>query len=145
MRILSVDPGSSVGWCVVDTDSPRELFQYGQLTPADFVFAWHDLLVTVREVVCEKFIISKRTLIAQGQGVQDTLDVEGWLRLECWRRGISFTTQRNGDVLAFSTDEKLKALGWWDLKQARSNRDVRSACRHMLKYLVDHGFVIPVA
>lgn len=142
--ILSVDPGSSVGFVTVNTDEPLKLIMAGQLPPSDFVAWVHDILVAIDEVVCEKFIISARTLKSLGSGVQDTIDVEGWVRLECGRREIPFTDQRNGDVLAFATDEKLKALDWWDLGQTRSNRDVRSAARHMLKYLVDHGYLKPV-
>jgi hypothetical protein len=143
--ILSVDPGTSVGFCVVQTDEPTKLVSQGQLTPTAFVDWMRPVLLgAVNEVVCEKFIIGQRTLKSQGQGVQDALDVEGWLRLECFSRRVPFTTQRNGDTLAFSTDEKLKSLGWWDLGRTRSNRDVRSACRHMLKYLVDHRYLNPL-
>lgn len=140
--VLAVDPGTSVGFCTVDTASPTKLVLYGQIPPSELVKWMGPVLGPIfTEVVCEKFIIGNRTRRVKAGDIQDTLDVEGWLRLECERRGVWFTTQRNGDTLAFSTDEKLKALGWWDLGQARGNRDVRSAARHMLKYLVDHGYL----
>jgi len=144
VKILSVDPGTSVGFCTVDTDKPTELVSQGQMTPLEFVRWIHLILAPLDEIVCEKFVIAQRTLKAKMSTVQDTLDVEGWLRLECLRLDKKITFQQNGDVLAYATDQKLKALGWWDLGRSRGNRDVRSAARHMLKYLVDHRYLNPL-
>lgn len=142
MKILSIDPGTTNGFAMVDTLRPTELLSQGQMTPLELVSWLQPILTLFDAVVCERFIIGQRTVIAAAS-VGDTLDVIGWLKLECGRREVPFTLQKNADALMF-TDDQLRRIGWWDLGRSRGNRDVRSACRHMLKYLVDHGFLKPV-
>lgn len=142
--ILAVDPGTSTGYLVVDQREPTKIVMCGQLPPAEFTTFAHTLMPALAGVAVEGVFISHKTSIAASNMV-DLMDVLGWVTLECRRRGIPIDRQRPADARAFSTDEKLKHLGWWNLGQARGNRDVRSAARHMLLYLVKHGLLTPRA
>jgi hypothetical protein len=138
--ILSVDPGTSSGWCIVKSDAPTVLSAYGQMGPYELTDWLHIALAACDEVVIEHFRVGQRTAIA-AKDIGDTLDIEGWVKLEAKRRRLPVTMQSPADAKTFSTDDKLKHLGWWSLGQLRNNRDVRSACRHMLKYLVDKNLL----
>ena len=141
-NVLAVDPGTSTGYCVVQTHDPTKLYKYGQTDPHALTLWLNVALDSIDEVAIEGIFIGPKTGIA-AKDLVNTLDVLGWVTLECQRRGILVTRQKAADARAFSTDEKLKALGWWNLGQARGNRDVRSAARHMLLYLVNHGYLTP--
>lgn len=141
-QILAVDPGESAGWFIVNTIAPKEITSVGQSTPLELVNWLHGALGLFDEVVCEHFVIGAGThRKSSGSAIYRTLNVEGWLVLECQRRGIPITLQtpEGARLFAGEKDEKLKHLGWYSLGQLRGNRDARSAARHMLKYLVDHG------
>lgn len=129
----AIDPGGTTG---VAFYAPGDGFWSSEVPGGSSVFAqaWRSLLErrTVAHVICEKYVITAATITKSRQ--YDALEIIGWLKLECPHLGIPLTLQTPSAAKAFSSDSKLKALGWYDRTPGGHRND---AARHLLKFLVD--------
>lgn len=128
MRILAVDPGPTPGFAAYDTET--EAFSAwtaaswedgcGQITrvDADSRTAWD-------VIICEDFFISG----ARAKDSNVTIEMIGVARWFAYEWEIPFVLQAPADAKAFSTNEKLKMMGWYTIGD-----HARSATRHLLMY-----------
>lgn len=131
MRFLAVDPGLMTGLAYQeDTLKPPLTWQMKADDALDFV---DELLVegTRITVVCENFI--PRPGVRSWQ--PDALWSIGVVRYLARRAGCLFELQMPADAKRFSTDEKLKKLGWYTPTEGGH---VNDALRHLLLGRVRH-------
>lgn len=83
------------------------------------------------EFVAERFTITAQT--AQKSPQYDALYIIGHVEAVCYASGIPFALQTPTQAKAFSTDEKLKRLGWY---KPTIGGHANDAARHMLRWLV---------
>ena len=78
-------------------------------------------------IVCENFVISQRTI----KTAQDhnALRLIGWLDIWCEEFNVPFTLRTAAAAKSFATDDKLKALDWFNRTPDGHAND---AARHML-------------
>ncbi len=131
MRVLAVDPGPTPGLAVWEssTEEFRAWIEPGWFEGVDAVNNWtagHDVDI----VVYETFAITGRQ--GRGKPSNETVQMIGALRWICGRHGVQFVGQAPADAKGFSTNDKLKKLGW---KTPSSPDHARSAARHLLLYL----------
>lgn len=137
MRVLAVDPGKTTGWCLWDTD--RDTLDFGEeqqfefCSRADDVITWGSLTA----VVCEAFIITAAT--AKNTQSPWSLEIIGCLRYLCEKNGVPFVLQTPSDAKRFSTNEKLKSIGWY----VRGQGHATDSHRHLLLWAVKNGYIAP--
>lgn len=132
---LAVDPGKV---CGIALWHPMDTFQLktDELLPVEVAKLVHDLWNNTMGqllVITERFQISERTIKTALS--LEALDVNGWLEIEAQRKGFDLVYQSPAQAKRFSTDEKLKALDWFErTKDGHAN----DAARHMLVYLMSN-------
>lgn len=141
MRVIALDPGKDTGiatWVDGRHDAWYE--------PYDDALRWAVGEITATTwfpdlVVVEDFVISERTLRSGTSGWRRGVELEfiGVIRWMCRQAGVAFQLQRPDEVMSFSTDAKLKAMGWWTKGKDHS----RAASRHLLRALVLRSIVKP--
>lgn len=137
MNVLSVDPGGTTGMAYW-SDGAVSLYELPFMEALDL--AW--IIIASPEygtdlVVCESFTITQNTVRKSRDGKM-SIESIGALRWQCRKKRVPFETQMPADATAFSTDEKLKLLGWWDMPHKDHGR---SALRHLLLCLARHRLV----
>lgn len=153
MRVLVIDPGKVTGWFHVNLRYPGD-WMGGELPHDDFL-DWvspSDEDVSpltdwaLDRVIVEHFDITATT----GQAVSGrdplwAVEQVGCLRFWCRKAGVAFEEQSRTAKRFDSDGAKLKAIGWWKpadgVKGEAGHR--RDACRHALKWGVDHGLIDP--
>jgi len=125
--IFSIDPGKTTGLAVWSDTAP--VFVAAYEIPNRYEFAELVSVQMPTEIVCEQFVISERT-IRTAQDV-NALRLIGWLDIFCNLNGIPFTLQTAAQAKRFATDDKLKALGWYETGRGHAT----DAARHLLVYL----------
>lgn len=83
------------------------------------------------EFVLERFTINSQTFAKSPQ--YDALYIIGHVEAVCYASGIPFALQTPTQAKAFSTDDKLKKLGWYKPTPGGHAND---AARHLLRWLV---------
>lgn len=132
--VYAFDPGKMTGWAVLN---PGGGFSSGEQPWYDALFFMDELLRTVpntiEAVVCEDFIYTAAT----AQKSRQTWSTEGIgvLRYLTRRAGVDFILQTPASAKRFSTDEKLRRIGWWNPGHGHAN----DAARHLLVYAVSNG------
>lgn len=132
--VIAFDPGGTTGWA---RRTGTGLFVSGQ---GD----WYSVLHTTHEtlqmeatpiIVCEDFIFTNQTL----KKTRQTYSTEGIgvLRYLAQRYGREFVLQTPAAAKTFSTDAKLKRIGWHVPGQNHAN----DAARHLLLYAASNGLV----
>ena len=128
--VLAVDPGLTTGWATWHYGEPGYFTQTeGQMEFLDQAVQILDIYQP--EVVCEAYIITGET--AKKSRQYEPLEIIGALRWECHRRGLPFKLQTPAQAKGFATDDKLKALGWYNASKGGHSND---AARHLLTYMV---------
>lgn len=135
--IISIDPGKVSGVAVWSPeDRAFTAFEYDVLDTIEFVTAAYKLTRELArpfpgiEIVSEKFTISERTIKTALS--LDALDINGWLTIQCQRWGVPYKQQTPAQAKSFATDDKLKALDWYErTKDGHAN----DAARHLVVYL----------
>jgi len=130
--VCSIDPGKMSGVAAWRSDAPACMVA-DELDPLETVLFVIDLYRVHRsdlEVVSEKFTISERTIKTALS--LDALDINGWLTMQCQLWGISYEQQTPTQAKKFATDDKLKAIDWFErTKDGHAN----DAARHLVVYL----------
>ena len=136
MVVVGVDPGLTTG--IATWTQAHGMHGLKELAPALNAMDWLDCLTRTghkKVFVIEKYIITPKT--AQLSQQHDPLEIIGCLRWMCHDRGHEFVMQSPSEAKAFSTDAKLKAVGWYQPGQGHA----RDASRHALLYLAKNGFI----
>lgn len=141
---LTVDPGSTTGFAVADTET-GELLLCGQQPPFPFQQWVHfhaNRLGPALTLVCERFTISQRTLKSSRAGSYDALYIIGTLRYLCeFYTGREMPFQQPVEAMNLFTDERLKAMGWYQKAFGHAN----DSLRHMGLWLAHRGVIkVPV-
>lgn len=133
MRILAVDPGKTTGLAIRSGDDKPATWQ---LPVEDAVDMCEEYLTLQPRtlVVCESFIPRPGAKTWQ----PDAVETIGVLRTLCRWHGHVFELQSPADAKRFSTDAKLKKVGWY--KSTRGGH-VNDALRHMLLGAVRHNII----
>jgi len=131
MNVYAVDPGGTTGHATWRNDEWQ-----AWMTPADET--GHSVQATLAVggwdlCVFENFIITAATLKKGRQGAT-SLELIGVGRYLAQCYGVPFETQNPSDAMGFSSDKKLKVLGWWTTGPDHAN----AASRHLLLALVRH-------
>lgn len=136
MRVLAVDPGKMTGWA--DWKGPDGLAA-GQMPHFEFLRFAEQLIAGqhVSAVVCEDFIITMGTL----KKSRETWSLEqiGCIRYWCDKHRVPLVMQTPAQAKAFSTDDKVQALGWWQPGLEHAN----DALRHLVLHLVRNRLISP--
>lgn len=138
MKILAVDPGLRTGVVEVHaSDSSGKLpdvLSACTLDPFDFLDSVWWRVADMDLVVVERFTITAQTGKKSQLGMNWPLELTGAIKYVCRTRGIPLSTdQTPANALAFSTDTKLKSVGWWDTVRPKNGEDhIKSAACHAL-------------
>lgn len=139
--ILCLDPGETMSWSVF---ADGQLYEAGQLSvrKALRVNEDPDTLFNVLEnffndrgathCVMEDYIVYAHKLKAHVWNPLFTSKLIGSLSLMCSQRQIPIQYQMAGAAKFFSTDEKLKRWGLWQVHHKHANDSIRHGLYYML-------------
>jgi len=137
--IIAIDPGKMTGWARLTPRGGAVAHSFGGgEQPLYDVLHWiHESMKQgLRpDIVCEDFIFTKETLKKSRQ----TYSTEGIgaLRFLCEEYGSQFYVQTPAAAKRFSTDEKLKRIGWHTPGKPHAN----DAARHLLLHASGEGLI----
>lgn len=137
LLVLAYDPGLATGAAVLDTGTGNH-----HAVEIEGRFAFYDtfgLLVAhgrPLEVVGERYTVNADTHKKSRQ--DDPFYINGYMEGICRGLGIPFTLQTPGEAKQFSTNDKLKAVGWYT---ATSGGHANDANRHLLKYVIERPHI----
>lgn len=133
MITIAVDPGLVTGVSILEEGWPspdteeiagrQQFYKYFR----DRMEFYDDREV---EVIIETYHITQHTAKLSSQ--LDALYILGAVEITCWAYGRELSFQ-DPSMKAFSTDKKLKVLGWWNPSKGGHAND---ASRHLLRHLV---------
>ena len=134
--VVAVDPGGTTGLALW---SPALGLSMRELSPADQAVDWlADVLGSgnpKRSVVVERYIITPATAKMSQQ--HDALEIIGAVKFLVRKYGHTLTMQTPAEAKKFSTDTKLKNVGWYQPGLPHA----RDASRHALLYLAKQGII----
>lgn len=133
--VVAVDPGGTTGIAVW---SPIMGLSMREVKGADHAVDW--LADMARQLagahfVVEKYIITPATAKLSQQ--HDPLEIIGALKFLTRKYGHKLVLQSPSEAKAFSTNDKLKRVGWYQPGQDHA----RDASRHALLYLSKLGII----
>jgi len=128
LSVLGVDPGKTTGLFQAHINGTITRRQFDWDTVVTNMAPWLDT-DKPDVVVAERFVITARTAKLSVQ--QTAIEVIGVIRYLCDQRGIPFVLQTKGNITKLATDEKLRAVRWYERGAGHSN----DAARHVLAYL----------
>lgn len=132
IRLLAVDPGGTTGWAWWETATHR--FDSGE--EADWLDWMYNRLPEYDLIVIEKYTITMKTAKLSQQ--TDALRLTGALEYDAYPyHKVIITTP--AEAKSFSTDDKLKRMGWYRPGKGHAN----DAARHLLLTAVRRGLVDP--
>lgn len=141
MTVLALDPGGTTGWATWDASVGFRSWE------CDFdvliARAWEwittqpDAHEGARHVVCERYTITAETLRKSRQS--DALEIIGFMRGLCLIYEIPFSLQTPADAKRFSTDDRLRHVGWYTRGKGHAN----DAARHLMLHLVKNRLMEP--
>ena len=129
--IFSFDPGLVTGWACLDPNTGG--FVSGQTEGRHAFYRQFESMIATgvkAEVVGEKYVITART--AQLTAQYDALFILGHIDALSDKLGFPLTLQTPAAAKAFSTDSKLRAVGWYTPSKGGHSND---AARHLLLYV----------
>jgi hypothetical protein len=139
--VLAIDPGKRTGYSLFDTQTNKPPWV------GEFEFeagcAWLETWLTGAgprtAVAVERFIIDQRTV--RNSQAPWSLEMIGVVRYLAHKYSAAdLKLQDVPTAKRFSSDARLKTLGWWRPGLGHGN----DASRHTLLYLVSHGWWTPV-
>jgi hypothetical protein len=152
--VIAVDPGKVTGFFTYDSAAPVDAGSGDELPMWEFVdwmqqrALFGEWLGSEVQVVCESFSITKRSMTQRGERAW-SIEQIGILQYMVRMRGsyvpmrppCHYAEQSPSDAKGFSTDAKLKRVGWWLPGQEHA----RDAARHALLWATRQGHVRPAA
>lgn len=133
--VVAVDPGGTTGFALW---SPPIGLSMRELSPADKAVDWlADVASQLQgaHFVVERYIITPATAKMSQQ--HDALEIIGAIKFLCRKYGHTLTMQTPAEAKAFSTDAKLKNVGWYQPGLPHA----RDASRHALLFLAKQGII----
>jgi hypothetical protein len=127
--IYALDPGKITGIATFDTQTRQ--FHSWEMPDRKHVYAQIDELFFSDFVVAERYTITGQT--AKFSQQLDALYIIGALESHAQIYGTGFALQSPSQAKSFSTNEKLKHLGWW---YATAGGHANDAARHLLRHMV---------
>lgn len=138
MEIISVDPGKITGiaWWIDGEHGSAEV-TYEDTGPAVAQFIRQN---PEAYVVCENFYITRET--AKKSAAPWSLKLIGVMDYLCAEAGLwEPVMQSPGDAKNFSTDPRLKVLGWYKGSGGGFAGHADDASRHLLLYLAKNRLI----
>ncbi len=134
--IIAVDPGKTTGWARLNDAGS---FESGEQSLYATVYFIHETMKqgvgSKLEIICEDFIFTKETLKKSRQ-IYSTEGI-GALRYLTELYGVPYYIQTPAAAKRFSTDEKLKTIGWYRPGQGHAN----DAARHLLLHAAGEDLI----
>ncbi len=132
--IIAIDPGKMTGWARLNKNL---VFNSGEQPLYDVIhFVYEIMKQGVKpEIICEDFIFTKETLKKTRQ-IYSTEGL-GALRFLCEEYECQFYIQTPAAAKRFSSNDKLKQIGWYRPGKTHAN----DAARHLLLHGVENGLV----
>jgi hypothetical protein len=132
--VLAIDPGGTTGIALFDLLAVGVAEIY-EIPHADVGFLIEPMIERRRpDVVCESFIITAST--ASNSQAPWSLKQLGVAEYLAAKYGCLYTEQPPVAAKKFSTNEKLRKLGWY----VPGHGHATDAMRHVLVYLVRNGW-----
>lgn len=129
MKYLAVDPGQTTGLALYSMSGGTP--QFAEWMQEDWAMTLAD--VTRQLYGLDALIVEEFTIVgARGHEANDAIEIIGACRWLARQAQVPLIRQKPVDAKEFSTDEKLKALGWYTPAPADHGRD---ASRHLLLYM----------
>jgi hypothetical protein len=137
---LALDPGLTTGWATYHT--ARNEFKSGECRGRDVFYEWMEQWgmeicdepwtnLAPDHVIIERWDVRKDTFGKSAQ--EDARYIIG--AVEWWATqlyGVTYREQRPAEAKRFATNDKLRALGWYEGGEGHSD----DAARHLLVALV---------
>lgn len=132
--VIGVDPGGTTGLAVW---SPGLKLHLVELTPDDAVDWMSEVAqgATKKHFVVERYTITPATAKMSQQ--HDALEIIGALKFLVRKYGHTLSMQTPAEAKGYSTDQKLKNIGWYQAGKPHA----RDASRHVLLYLSKAGII----
>lgn len=131
MTIIAVDPGKTTGFSIHVPGNAPVTSEVPWLDFIDDAYKYVVVSKQITTVVCERFVVSGRT-VRVGRGDENwSAETIGALRWLCHRAGATFELQSASDAKKFAPDQRLRDVGWWTPGKQHAN----DASRHLLLYL----------
>lgn len=137
--VFGIDPGKTTGYAILNIKH-GEFETTGQKEQQEFCTlaeSWLERFASSTLVVCESFIITMAT--AKNSQAPWSLEIIGAVRYLCGKYDADFELQSPADAKRFSTNDKLKAIGWYTPAMRHQN----DAVRHILLAAAKKGIVSP--
>jgi hypothetical protein len=135
--VLAIDPGKATGLAWYDVMSP-DSFRSVELGFMDACGAINRYAATYGDqidIVAETFLITVQTAKnTQATWSLEVIGVAKYLALK--HTGAPAIMQQQSEAKTFSTNDRLRAIGWY----APGLRNANDAAKHLLRYLVKHGW-----
>lgn len=150
MKLLAIDPGLTTGWAAWNLPGGEVSFSSGMVEGGRFAFyEWLYPVVSAHysedqhyspygasadgvpfTIICESFTITQAT--ARKSPQPDPWRIIGHVEALCYRDDIPLVFQAPSEAMAFSKNDKLKALGWYKPGAGHDN----DAARHLLLWMM---------
>ena len=134
--LVAIDPGGTTGLAMYSRESG---FRATQGTPYEII-EWVGANIGIGAVgliICESFTIGQGTLKKSREGSNTAIETIGVIRWLAHCAGIQFRLQSPAEAKGFSTNDKLRAAGWYDGVPEHA----RDAARHLLLACVRDGLI----
>lgn len=131
--VVAVDPGGTTGIAVWSPTFGLTLTEHKPDAAVDWLanLSWGDR----KHFVVERYIITPATAKMSQQ--HDALEIIGALKYLARSHGHTLSLQTPAEAKAYSTDAKLKTVGWYKPGLPHA----RDASRHLLLYLSKQGII----
>lgn len=133
-RILCLDPGETMGWCIFQNGLLQLCGQLGMLD----VNEWHTTLTQFFGVaspthcVIENYVVYAHKLKDHAWNSLFTSRLIGALELMCSARKIPKKFQMASEAKSFATDDKLRRWGLYQTAHRHANDSIRHGLYYML-------------
>jgi len=135
--VLAVDPGKKTGlsfWRVNKDGEPPVVTELAVPEFGDYVEHQAATYGELLSIVCESFTITVQT--AKHTQAPWSLEGIGVCRHIAHKYGCSFDLQAPSSAKTFSSDKRLRDLGWWSPGHGHGN----DASRHLLLFAAQRGW-----
>lgn len=146
MKLLAIDPGLTTGWAGYSIPGETYGFKSGMIEGR---FKFYEWLYSVLSafytegppftIIMESFTITAAT--ARKSPQPDPWRIIGHVEALCVRDGIPLVFQSPSEAMAFSKNDKLKALGWYKPGAGHDN----DAARHLLLWMMKNPDQSPIS
>ncbi len=133
MRIVTLDPGGTTGYCYIRVSKEKlERFESGQIVGHDHHVELHSLLSEKMPhlIISESFEYRNRSRAGL---VLVSKEYIGVAKLYAAHNGIHYLEQSPSQAMGFATDYVIRNLNWWKASKPHA----MDAVRHMIYFGVN--------